>query len=53
MIYLDKTSIEWLHAFLPYCSIAVRTASRDFTEGEVKDFSQEWSLREESPYYLL
>jgi len=27
--------------------------SRDFVEGEVKDFAQEWYIREESPVLLI
>jgi hypothetical protein len=50
---LDKNSIEKLHAFLLDCSIVIRRAPRDFTEGEVKDFTQECYIREESPMSLI
>lgn len=53
VIFLDKTSTEGPHTFLPCCPIAVRILSRNFVEGEVKDFTQEWQIREESPVSLI
>jgi hypothetical protein len=49
---LDKNSTEKLQAFLLYCSIVIRRAPRDFTEGEVKDFTQGCNIRDESPMSL-
>jgi hypothetical protein len=31
----------------------MRRALRDFAKGEVKDFTQEWYIREESPMSLI